>query len=376
MKMRSRAKQVAAACFGALLAFVGLAFGAGEANAKPAGGTKILYDDFKSGFDVGAPASKWFYFSAGPYVGDGGIVTTDKHGLHVASDAVNFLTGEPAFSNTLGQEHENGGIPGGVDHVKWLAYQNHLSSHGFPGWDLIPGQEFACEAWIDGRTFGTQYQPFGSAVSNPNDDLRLSAFAANSIDFESFMVFDFFVTNETIYAFYERLPFGRGPQLGNYAAFSFQVPVASNHPWERHHLKTAIDKAKGKVRWIVDGEEVFSVDTIGLRIDRSYMTLDHGGTEGIVSPNQLDCGMGLFTLMDAYRPSDIGLVKLSDSPGFYFDPSVGQPTPSPFLDSASLESNRIFGQGAAMDMKKSVVSYTPTKKRHDGDRDHDCDGDD
>lgn len=370
-QVRSRARRaIAILGVGALVALFGAAAGGKTAEAK-GGKTKILYDDFKAGFDVGAPGTnKWWYFSAGPYVGNGGVVETGKHGLKVHSDAVNSVTGEPAFSNTLGQEHVNGGIPGGVDHVKWLAYQGHISSHGFPGWDLIPGQEFACEAWLGGRTYGTQFQPFGSIVSNPNDDLRLSAFAANSIDLESFMVFDFFVTNETVYAFYERLPFGRDV-LGDYAAFSFQIPVASNHPWETHHYKTAIDKSKGKVRWILDGEEVFSVDTIGMRIDRKYMTLDHGGNEEIVSPNQLDCGIGMFTLLDAYRPSDIGLVRLSDSPNFYFDPVHGQPTPDTFVDDDSLASNRLFGQGAAIHVVKSAVSYAPSKKDH-----HDDDGDD
>lgn len=374
---RSRATRsftLLAAALGALVSTVS-SDRAAQANGNNHG-SRILYDNFKQGFSVGAPDSKWFYFSAGPYVGDGGVVSTGPQGMHVDADGVNASTGLPAFSNSLAQEHENGGLPGGVDHVKWLAYMNHAASSGYPGFDAVPGREVACESWIGGETYGTEDQPFGPIVANPNDDLRLAAFAANSIDLETFMVFDWFITNETIYAFYERLPFGRGPVLGNYAAFSFSIPVAANSPGEMHHYKTAYDKSKGTVRWVLDGEEVFRVDQIGMLIDRQYMTLDHGGTEGIVSPNQIDCGMGLFTLLDAHQPSGVGLVQLSDSPGFYYDPELGQPNPESFLDSQSLESNRLFGQGASMDVKKYVVSSRPSQHGHGQGHGHDDDGHD
>ncbi|MEJ7733293.1 MAG: DUF6081 family protein, partial [Polyangiaceae bacterium] len=170
-----------------------------------------------------------------------------------------------------------------------------------------------------------------------------------------FMVFDFFITNETVYALYERLPFGR-PALGNYAAFTFMIPVASAHPDNQNHLKVTYNKSEGTVRWFVDDSEVFSVDKIGYLIDRDYMTIDHGGVEELVVPNQIDCGMGLFTLLDGHLPSEEGLVRLSSSPDFYFDPEVGQPTPQTFIDDESLEENRIWGQGAKIEVKRYVVS--------------------
>ena len=205
-----------------------------------------------------------------------------------------------------------------------------------------------------GRT-GTAGHPFGDAIDDPEDDNRLAAVGMNVIDFESFMVFDFFVTNETIYAIYERLPFGR-PVLGNYAAFTFSIPLTSTLPGEQHHLKVAYDKNAGTVRWIVDDIERYAVSAIGHHIDRSYMTLDHGGVEQTVAPNQLACGMGMFTLLDGHLPSGTGLVRLSSVDGFYFDPEVGEPTPETFLDDESLEQNRLFGQGAELSMTKYVIS--------------------
>ncbi len=342
----------------AVLASLALTFSLTAAAQAP---FRETWDNFKGPFSVNTPDAKWYYLQVGPYVGDDGIVTTGPQGLRVIPTGVNPTTGEPAFTKTIGQDSKNGGLPGGLDHVKWLAYMNHTASTGYPGHDAVHGQRLACESWIGGRTYGTENHPFGNLVDNPNDDLRLAAFAMNTADFETFMVFDFFVTNETIYAFYERLPFGQGGPMGYYAAFSHQIPVASRTLNDKHHLKIEYDRSAGKVRWYVDDEQVFQVDQIGYRLDRQYLTLDHGGIEEPVDMRQLNCGMGTFTLLDAYRPTNVGLVKLGDVTGSY-DPDVGEPTPEAFYDEESLEENRLFGQGAELTMKKYVVSSKKAKK--------------
>ena len=322
---------------------------------------RITWDDSHDGFDATSPAAKWFYFAAGPFVGNDGIETTSDNGLVVVPTGINLATGDPAFTKTLGQEDDNGGLPGGLDHVKWLVYANHLASTGYPGFDAAPGYELTCEAWIRARTFSTDGHSFGGAVDNPNDDLRLASVGMNTIDFESFMVFDFLITNETIYAIYERLPFGR-PALGNYAAFTFNIPLTATSPGQQRHLTIAYDRSAGTVRWLVDGIERFSIDRIGHLLDRRYLTIDHGGVPQTVSPNQLACGMGLFTLLDAEQPSGTALVRLSSVPGFYFDPEVGEPASQTFLDDESLAGNRLFGQGAAIRVKKYVVSSRRTDR--------------
>jgi hypothetical protein len=331
---------------------------------------RTVWDDFRSGFSAtitpGAAGVRWFYFSAGPFVGDDGLTTTSNGGLRVVPKGINPTTHQPAFTRTLGQEPTNGGLPGGLDHVKWLVYANNIASSGFPGFDAVPGQELACETRLSGRTFGTAGHPFGARVQDPNDDLRLSGVAFNAIDFETFLVADFFVTNERIYALYERLPFGRpssGGTLNEYASFTFTVPVATRSADDQHHLKIAYDRDGGLVRWLVDGNEVMRVNRLGYRIDRRHMVLDHGGTETLVQPRQLACGMGMFTLLDASRPgqrasnpvSD-GLVRLSAAPSFYFNTGLGQPTPQTFADPDSLATSRLFGQGAELKVRSLVVS--------------------
>lgn len=346
-----------------------LSFSAFAQSPNRSGDYSYEWDNFRNGFSTSGPAAKWFYFSAGPFVGNGGIETTGPEGLQVRANGTNPRTGEPAYTNTVAPESQSG-LPGGIDHVKWLAYMNHFASSGYPGFDAEDGKVLSCEGVVGGRTYGTAQHPFGTIIDNPNDDLRLASFALNSIDFETFMVFDFFISNETVYAFYERLPFGRGPVLGNYAAFSHSVPVLHRRSLdEKYRLRISYDKQRGTVQWFLNDRKVMEVSRLGFKLDPSKVTLDHGGTEGLVAPRQLDCGIGLFTLLDAYRPSDLGLVRISENPNFYFDPNVGQPTPEAFFDDHSAPGNRLWGQGAEMTVDHYRISSE--QRRGHGDEDGD-----
>jgi hypothetical protein len=154
------------------------------------------------------------------------------------------------------------------------------------------------------------------------------------------------------------LPFARD-RYGDYAAFSSTVPVATRTPDEWHALEIAYDKAAGTVRWSVDQREVFRVTRLGRRLDRRHLTLDHGGVEADVSPNQLDGGLGLFTLLDGYRPSGRALVRLSRADGFYRDVDTGRvaaPGSGYFLDETSAPGSRLFGQGAELRARAFAVS--------------------
>ncbi|MFE0043504.1 DUF6081 family protein [Streptomyces albireticuli] len=321
---------------------------------------EVLWDtDFSEGFATSGPGARWYHSATGPHTGDDGVVTTGAHGLRVDSGGVGE-NGTPAFVRTLAQERENGqGLPGLLDHVKWLAYIQHESSAGLPGFDAPPEGELIFEADVSGRTYGTEGHPFGEAVADPEDDLRLASIAVNAFDPETLLVVDFFLTNSRIYAFYERLPFARR-QLGDYASFSYAIPVARRSPGRRHRLALHYDRSAGRVRWVVDGDEVFRTDRLGRRLDSSrHLVLDHGGEETPIAPRQLNGGMGMFSLLDGARPGQAGaaLVRLSDAEDFYFAPALGQPRPQTFLDDKSARTSRLFGQGASL----SVARYTVRK---------------
>jgi hypothetical protein len=353
------------AALGALVALVG-----GLLPASTFGATELpRWDGFKTGFSVGTPGTnvKWFYFGAGGFVGDDGIETTDVRGLTVRSKGT--VDGHPAFTNTVAQEAQSG-LPGGFDHVKWLVYMNHFSSGGYPGFDALPGQQLVCQATIGGTSYGNAQHPFGAAVSNPNDDPRLAAMAMNVIDFDTFMVFDIFFTNERIYALYEHLPFARasfGGPYNEYAAFTYVIPIGKRTAGDSHTLAVAYDKQAGVVRWLVDGKEGFRVSSIGNRIDRQFMLLDHGGVNTPFSPNQLNCGMGSFTLLDGHGPqgdaNGVGLVELSTVPGFYYNPALGEPSAESFVDPNSLATSRLWGEGTELRVREASVGYLPGLKK-------------
>jgi hypothetical protein len=187
--------------------------------------------------------------------------------------------------------------------------------------------------------------------------LRLATYAFTPIDFETLMVFDFMLTNKSIFAFYERLPYAR-QALGQYGAFSCATRVADNAPGRMNALGIVYDAITNTVEWRVEGSVVARVQGLGLLPNRENLVLDHGGIPTQVSPRQLACGVGLFTLLDATPPGGGGaLVRACDAADFYFD-CGNEPGCAPkFVDPNSLENSRLFGQGAELIVRDVRVSW-------------------
>jgi hypothetical protein len=321
-------------------------------------GSRVVWDDFRDGFRTSGPDARWTVFGLGGFVGDDGVARTGRHGLDLAASGTNPRTGEPAFVRTVPQEPPGGGLPGTLDHVKYLALANHTASTGQSGWDTVPGQTLTCETTFGGRTYGTAGHPFGAAVADPEDDLRLAMPNFNLFDVESSVSAGYALTNRTVYALYERLPNSRGT-LGNYDSFLHAVPVARRRPSDRHRMAVSYDRARSTLRWQLDGREALSVGHVGRRLaSNQHLVVDHGGAPGEVTMRQANCGMGLFTVLDASGTGTRrkGLARLTTAPDFYFDTATGAPTPQPFVDERSLPGSRLFGQGAALSMRDLVVT--------------------
>ncbi|ONI76447.1 hypothetical protein ALI144C_36695 [Actinosynnema sp. ALI-1.44] len=327
---------------------------AAVATTSPA--YRIVWDDFQQGFNASGENARWAIPSFGTLTPDDGVVTTSRHGLRVDARGVNARTGAPAFTVTMPQDP----LTGGLDHVKWFATTTHVASSGFAGFDAVRGRELSCETRMAARTYGTEAHPFGGLVRDPGTDLRLASVAMNAVDPETGMVFDFFLTNNRIYAFYERGPYLRAA-LGDYAGFSFAIPVGRTAPGQEHDLRIGYDRSSGTVRWYVDKREVYRVHRIGHRIDRKHMMIDYGGVENLVEPRQLNCGMGMFSVLDGAQPGipGSGLVRLANDSSLYFDPVSGHPVQQVFHDERSLPEHRLFGQGASFTMRSLVVSSRP-----------------
>lgn len=319
------------------------------------GAFRITWDDYHSGFSNSGTDAKWFTPPSGNFQYGDAVESTAPGHLHVVPTGVNPTTHKPAFAYTTGQEADGG--QGASDQLKWIAVANHQASSGYLGWDTVDGQVLTCDTTMAVQTFGTEKNPFGRYVSNPNTDPRLAAGTVIALDMETRTVFDFFITNNEIYAFYEKLPVPGDTS----AAFSYAVPVAARTPGQVSDFAISLDKSHGVATWKINGRSVLSVNRIGYRaLDRRYLLLDHGGTEHTIMPRQLTCGMGMFTLLDGAMYNAPGLVRLSSQPNFYFKTATGAPNPQTFFDEHSLSANRLWGQGEQLDLGPMRVSSTPT----------------
>ncbi|CAM5538677.1 DUF6081 family protein [Streptomyces abikoensis] len=341
---------VAAAAIGIAL----LPTGAQAVDVPDSGAPRTLfYDDFRYGFAASGTGARWETQPTGGLANGDGITSTGSGGgLKVVPTGTDPVTGKPAFVSTSAPQSQGGN--GTWDHVKWGARPKNTSAAGYPGFDTPKTGFLNCNTDMSATTTGTERHPFGTAVADPQSDPRLAAGAMVVSDAQSAVIFDFFVTNKKVYAIYERL---RMPGT-TYAAYSYAVPVADRaSSTQKDSLLISVDSANSAVTWTVNGKSVLNVKGIGTRaLDRKYMTLDHGGTEEVVHPRQLNCGVSTFTLLDGAVGSESrGLVHL-DSVVDYFDPRKGAPTRQTFLDETSQAGNRLWGQGATLDVSKIEIS--------------------
>ncbi|MEU8674463.1 DUF6081 family protein [Streptomyces sp. NPDC048560] len=317
-------------------------------------GTVLFKDGFGTGFDSGENGD-WMVLGDEHWPDGDAVISTEGGVLDVKPTGVNPKTGHPAYARSVGPE---GGVEGADDHIKWIAFPNRYTADGTPGFEVPDTGSISCEHRVASRTFGTE-NPFGPTVKDPASDIRLASIALITADFESQAIADFSVTNDTVYAIYERLP----SATEDYAAYGYAIPVARTTPGRMHDLEVRIDQGGKRVTWYVDGAQKLRTDKIGTRaFDRKYMTLDHGGTEELLTLDQISCGMALGSLLDGAKPgaSDgTALVRLKDRQDFYYDPRAGEPVEQKFVDPESRVENRLFGQGARMWLDASRVVVRP-----------------
>lgn len=203
-------------------------------------------------------------------------------------------------------------IPVGNEHPKWLHYYKDPAILPDVG-ELIYETTLSVQQHIDVGDIPTDFTSSPVRIRDAFDDIRLACAGMNVVDTSSWMVFDFLLANNVIYAFYERLPFGKpfwtnpGSDPTNstgYAAFSNGIPVAKRISNDSVRLGIGINKHRGYVKWYVDGKEVFSWTQIGTRLPDQYKMLDHGGSEEIVTINSVYFGFGTFSLLDMALPSN------------------------------------------------------------------------
>lgn len=278
-----------------------------------AGHTTVI-DVFTSDFNLN---SNWAFFQAGDFVGNDGLASVGKHGLSVVSPGT--FDSHPAYTLEAGSD---------LDHVKWLVTANRTASSGYPGFDA--GSSVACSARLRGEVYGV-----------PDGDPRPAFVASVNGDFESSFMFDFALTNDAVYALYERLPFARTP--GNhYASFTYLVRVAERSPDDWHDVRVAYSREARTVTWYLGEQTVLRVDKIGHYLPAEHdgaLFIDRGGEqEEVPELRQLTCGIGAFSLMDGSVDGGPGLVRLVDSEGYYVRPTEFR------------NGDRLVGQGTKLEV--------------------------
>ena len=296
------------------------------------GSTTVFEDRFSDGLDL---EGRWALMEVPPaaFSADDGTAERGEHGLRIAAGGVNPSTGEPAFTKSRNDS---------LGHVKWMASPRAAAAGGFPGFDVPAQGALRVEFRASGRTYGTDAHPFGDHVADPKTDLRLASGVLNAMDYESGVVFDFWITSAAVYPFYERLLLP-GSGASHQAFTSIFEPIARTAD-QVHDLALTYDSAAGTAVYTVDGREVARVDDVGVPAPGAQILVDHGGTPSSAAPRQLLPGLALMTYMDGpLGGSEQGLVALD----------VHYESPTSFVGGSEL-----FGQGAEITVEAVKVTRT------------------
>ncbi|AVK77029.1 hypothetical protein pmac_cds_341 [Pandoravirus macleodensis] len=318
-----------------------------------------------------------FYYFSVP-----GIITADDGVVTPAGPTGGVRIASQPFTQSIPPVGVDGPDPfGTLDHPKFLA----LSECAFPIAGP-PDVETYFEIEAAAFTQNTQNNPFGLPfVTDPYDDLRLAGSALVTIDLNTFMVADMFLTNGGVYALYERLESGRTPG-NNYASFTDAVKVATRDRANPANdvVNVGIGWTSQAIRWYVNRREVRRIDRIGFRAPNypQVVLIDRGGEDQLVVPQSVSVGLGNFSLLDAFRPNNYPgiyvpgltfnnpLVLLSSIPDLYRNPFAVDPVtgeyvplaPGDFVDPLDLSTSRIFGQGATFIVRYLLAALRSVPK--------------
>ena len=323
----------------------------------------LFYDNFSCGFFPGECASKYEYFSA------------PVAGLEKANDAAGGVNGCPG-KLCINSSPFTAGLSNGFDRVKYLVYQKE--PYNAPKL----GAEIVYEAIISAQQTGIDDIPVNiegvgvTGVSNAPNDPRLCYAGLNCLDRENNLVFNFVLSNETIFAYYERLPLGRTEFNGpgpNYDAWNHLIPVGKRNIADPLNdfvkLAIAYNYKENYVRWIVNDEEVYRINRLGFPLERKYRGLQIGivnqlpSPDSLLRPKMLSYGFGTFSAFANHSPNNPANLKNAalvyyPNGGPVVDPNVTN-VDGTFVASAPLSTyggftgftGTNFGQGANLCVK-------------------------
>lgn len=302
------------------------------------------------------PDQNWDIFQLDDIYANDGVLTCGPNGGFLNSNP--FTSTPPVSLNQY------------VDNAKWFGYERDLL--------IVPyGGQLSIEWEMLVRVFNTVPNAFPDAVTQGPTDVRYGCGAANVRDFDSLVNFNFFVTNDRVYAVYERLPQHRG-MFGFYAAFTYVIPVAKRCGSDWVKLKIVLDNATQSTRYYVNGLMVLEVFNSGNYLDGVFPVVDFGGIEEVRFPTSVNMGFGTFTGVDHYpaatnprnsntsNPANFPLIReaLTNCGEFMswtmYNPVLGSPNEASYWDPHGFNvGHHIWGQGVEVHIKK-MEAYSIT----------------
>jgi hypothetical protein len=301
-----------------------------DANTKRPGTTVIVYDNFQKpgGYTLADYNEKWSV-SLGEMV----IADTRRFDNHTFSiSATPFRTGKDSSV---------------FDHVKYSAISKQLFAVPVIG-SISVSMDIAAEtpgAVVGHVVHGTYVQsgaPYAATVLQGQQ----AAATLSMLDFGAGQVFDWYVSGNTAFPLYERLPSsitGSAEHVGidkMFTQITHEVAIAAGVP-HTVAIRYTRDQRRARVEFLLDGKRVTRIDDVGVPLDAQgvkysgiYPSLGRGEPlrERI---NSVAIAHGLLNLIDAFP------FQHPDAPAL----SVSVPL-----------QERLFGQGAKARFAHVVVT--------------------
>lgn len=295
------------------------------------------------------------YFTSDSYVANDGDLVITPHGGIVDSRSFNLTTGKSNFPL--------------LDNFKYYflkAVQVALPRFG----------NFYVNTAIGAKVYNITNSPFPKEVLSKND-VRLASAGMLTYDVTTGLFFGFLLTDDRIYALYQRIR----PNVSEAtAAFAYIIPVACRESCDVHNVSIVFNSITQYVDFRIEGKTVYTIKDVGKPLtSKRYAVWLLNGTETSAFPDSIAYGIGTFGGLgyypacrhvhekhkcpsyEFYRRCDYPTVQegLVDN-AFLFDPIqynpiLGFPYVADFFDDASLESNRLWGQGALLNIQQMVV---------------------
>jgi len=302
-------------------------------NPNRPGTTVIVYDDFQKpgGYTLADYEAKWTILT----LGEMSIEDTRRFDGHTFSlSATPFRTGKDSSV---------------ADHGKYIALSKQVFAVPEIG-SVTVSTDIAAETpgTVEGHVVHGTYVQSGAPYAATVLQGQQAAATLHMIDFATGQLFDWFVSGNTAFPLYERLPSivsGSAEHVSTdkmYTQITREVPIAAGVP-HTVAIRYSRDRRGSRVDYLLDGKRVSQVERVGIPLDAQGRGVKYSGIYPSLGPgellrdkiNSVVIAHGLFSLLDAFP------FQHPDAPAL----NVSVPMPE-----------RLFGQGARARFAHVVVT--------------------